>query len=166
MYTKAITILLGAGLFFTGNARGQTRRGDPPHQPALERAAWLLGTWVQQTARGMAYETWTRESTFTFSGKSYALNGKDTLVFETIQLVQKREGLFYMPAVRGQNGGKSVSFKLGRISATEIEFDNPGHDFPQKISYRQVGNDSLIAVISGTVGSKHTSRQFPMKKVQ
>ncbi len=166
MYTKAITILLGIGLLFTGNARGQVRRGDPPKQPAIERAAWILGTWVQQTARGMAYETWTRESTFTFSGKSYALNGKDTLVFETIQLVQKPEGLFYIPTVKEQNGGKPVSFKLGSISTTEVVFDNPKHDFPQKISYRQVGSDSLVAVISGTVGGKHKSRQFPMKKVQ
>ena len=43
-------------------------------------------------------------------------------------------------------------------------FENPGHDFPKKISYTKITNDSLVAEISGQQQGKPASEKFAMKK--
>lgn len=130
----------------------------------LDKTKWLIGTWEQKTARGSLFETWTKASPSEFHGKSYMLKEKDTLVFENIKLVQQADGLFYIPTVKSQNGGKPVSFKAQAVSATEMAFENPAHDFPQQISYKQINKDSLVAEISGTVNGKFRSQKFEMRR--
>lgn len=130
----------------------------------LDKTKWLIGTWEQKTARGNMYETWVKASSTEFHGKSYVVKEKDTMVFENIKLAQQADGLFYIPTVKNQNGGKPVSFKAKTVSATEMVFENPAHDFPQQISYKQLGKDSLVAEISGTVNGKFKSQKFKMRR--
>ncbi|MEE1943786.1 DUF6265 family protein [Pedobacter sp. KR3-3] len=130
----------------------------------LDKTKWLIGTWEQKTARGSVFETWTKASPKEFHGKSYVLKEKDTLVFENIKLVQQTDGLFYIPTVKNQNGGKPVSFKAKTVSASEMVFENPEHDFPQQISYKQINKDSLVAEISGTVKGKFKAQKFQMRR--
>jgi hypothetical protein len=131
----------------------------------INRATWLLGTWENRTSRGSLYETWTRRSNNEFYGLSYKLKEQDTLVLETIQLLQKSNGLFYIPSVKDQNEGKAVVFALKSIRDDHMVFENPEHDFPQVISYKRITSDSLVAEISGNNNGKFSSRSFPMKRV-
>lgn len=158
MYRKIIVILWGTLLWFSTGAWSQTQE--------INKAAWLLGTWELKTKESTFYETWAKESDSVFKGKSYTLEGKDTVVLEVIQLVQESEGLFYIPAVKDQNEGMPVYFKASALTAKEMVFDNPKHDFPQKISYRQISSDSMIAVISGKINGQNQSREFPMKRTR
>lgn len=130
----------------------------------LDKTKWLIGTWEQKTARGTMYESWVKASATEFHGKSYAVKAKDTMVFENIKLAQQADGLFYIPTVKSQNGGKPVSFKAKSVSATEMVFENPAHDFPQQISYKQINKDSLVAEISGTINGKFKSQKFQMRR--
>jgi len=43
-------------------------------------------------------------------------------------------------------------------------FEKPKHDFPQKITYNKISNDSLIAGISGMKDGKESKEKYPMKK--
>jgi hypothetical protein len=45
-------------------------------------------------------------------------------------------------------------------------FENPAHDFPQRIIYRRLSPDSLVARIEGP-GPNNTTRgiDFPMRRV-
>jgi len=65
----------------------------------IDNAAWLIGTWENKTPRGSIYETWSKASDNELLGKSYVVEQRDTIVFETIQLVQEPNGLFYIPTV-------------------------------------------------------------------
>lgn len=132
----------------------------------LKQAEWLIGTWENQTQRGTIYETWSKVSDLEFSGKSYALAENDTIVFETLQLIEKQDGVFYIPTVKNQNDGQPVSFSLKKITETELFFENPEHDFPQVISYTRVLPDSLIAEISGMRGGQERKITFRMRKVR
>lgn len=132
----------------------------------IQQAAWLIGTWENKTSRGSMYETWTRLNDLEFSGKSYALKAKDTVVFETIRLVQEQDGLFYIPTVKNQNDGLPVRFALKTISDTTLVFENQQHDFPQTISYTRIGADSLVAAIAGMKNGQERRQRFPMKRVQ
>lgn len=131
----------------------------------ITKAGWLIGTWENKTLKGSIYETWRKETDSKFSGKSYIVKEKDTIVFENIQLIQEPDGLFYIPTVKNQNDGLPVRFTVKTISETQLVFENPQHDFPQCISYRKISADSLVAEISGTKKGQERKQTFPMKRV-
>lgn len=131
----------------------------------IKKAEWLLGTWENKTQRGSIYETWTKTNEYELSGKSFMLKEKDTIVFETVQLLQEKSSLFYIPQVKNENEGLPVRFKEKLISDNELVFGNQLHDFPQIISYTKICADSLVAEISGTKNGKERSQKFPMKRI-
>ncbi|MBK6265234.1 hypothetical protein JKA74_09300 [Marivirga sp. S37H4] len=138
----------------------ESNRKDP-----IQQASWLLGCWENKTSIGSTYESWTEVNELEFSGKSYAVKGKDTMVFETIQLIQKEEELFYIPSVKKQNEGLPVAFKMVEISESFMKFENKAHDFPQAISYTRISSDSLVAEISGEREGQIKKVLFPMKRI-
>ncbi len=132
----------------------------------IEQAQWLIGTWENKISTGSIYETWTRKSESEFSGQSYMVKEKDTLVFETIALVSKQDGLFYIPTVNNQNNASPVPFLSTRSSDTQLVFENPKHDFPQVITYTKISQDSLVAEISGIKDGEQRAQTFPMKRLE
>jgi hypothetical protein len=131
----------------------------------LNKAVWLIGTWENRTSDGSIYETWEIVNDSVYAGKSYAANDMDTMVFETVQLRQKQENLYYIPSVANQNNSQPVSFKSTSVTENILVFENPEHDFPQKITYTRVNKDSLVAEISGELNGKKGSQTFMMRKI-
>src|SRR5690606_5417452 len=132
----------------------------------IKKTEWLIGTWENKTPRGSMYESWTKTNKTELAGKSYILKEQDTVIFETIRLVQEQDSLFYIPTVRNQNDNLPVRFALKTISDTEMVFENPKHDFPQQISYRKITSDSLVAEISGTKNGQQRKQTFSMKRIK
>ncbi len=56
---------------------------------------------------------------------------------------------FQAPTVPDQNQGLPVYFKLKSVGKGHLLFLNSHHDFPQRIYYRLLSPDSLVAEISG-----------------
>lgn len=139
---------------------------DSNEKDKIKAARWLLGNWENNSADGNLSETWKKINDSTFQAQSYFIKEKDTLHFETITLQQKGEQLTYSAAVKGQNEDKPVSFKLTTGTEKQLVFENPKHDYPQKISYTQITPDSLVAQISGMQQGKPSSEQFSMKKTK
>ncbi|UQD56356.1 DUF6265 family protein [Flavobacterium sp. K5-23] len=132
----------------------------------IKIANWLIGTWENNSAEGNLSETWKKTTDSTFQAQSFFIKGKDTLHFETINLNQVDEGLEYNAQVKGQNNDKSVRFALTASTENQLVFENPKHDYPQKITYTKINKDSLVAEISGIQQGKPTSEKYPMKKKQ
>jgi len=132
----------------------------------IQKAEWLIGTWENKTQRGSIYETWTKARNNEFSGKSYSIKDKDTIVFENVRLLQENKKLFYIPTVKNQNEGLPVRFAAKSISENQLVFENPQHDFPQIIAYTKINSDSLIAEISGRKNGQNRKQTFPMKRVK
>jgi hypothetical protein len=132
----------------------------------IKKVEWLIGTWENKTQKGSIYETWTKVSEVELSGKSYILKEKDTVVFETIRLLQEQDVLFYIPKVKNQNGGLPVRFSMKAGSDKELIFENQQHDFPNTVSYTKINANSLVAEISGTKDGKKRKQTFPMKRVK
>jgi hypothetical protein len=157
MKTKLFSIVLGSIILFSCTTQ---------HKQEITKAEWLIGTWKNKTAQGSVYETWTKVNDNEFSGKSYVINENDTTVFETIQLIQGQDRLFYIPTVEEQNEGLPVSFGMDTISDSILVFKNTQHDFPQIISYTKINADSLVAEISGTQNGQERKQTFPMKRIE
>ena len=132
----------------------------------ISKGKWLIGTWENKTAKGSIYETWSKINDNEFSGKSYTIKEKDTIVYENIRMVQEHNGLFYIPTVNNQNKGLPVRFVNKTISETQMVFENAEHDFPQTITYTKINPDSLIAEISGTKSGHQRNQIFTMRRVK
>lgn len=133
---------------------------------SIKNVDWLIGTWEQKTLKGSIYETWSANGKNELKAKSYMLKQKDTIVFETVRLVEEKGVLLYIPTVKNQNGGSPIRYEGKKISQTQLIFENKTHDFPQIISYAKISNDSLIAEISGMKNKKEERRHFPMKRLR
>jgi len=132
----------------------------------LKKAGWLIGEWKNQTLKGQSVESWKKLNDSTLLGKSYVLRGTDTVSVEHIRLEEHHGNLYYIPTVKNQNEGKPVTFTMTTSSADHFVFENPEHDFPQKITYNRINKDSLVAEISGTYKGKQRAIKFPMGRIK
>jgi hypothetical protein len=138
--------------------RGKSEKGG------LKKLDWFIGSWTGEIKESIFSETWEKVNDSLFSGQSYFIRGSDTLSRESISLQLQDTSVLYIPLVEGQNDNKPVYFKMVFWDSTNVVFENPGHDFPQKIRYQLTNGDSLIATISGLQEGKLRIISFPMKR--
>jgi hypothetical protein len=131
----------------------------------LQKANWFIGTWENATNEMTMKEIWKQETDSSFSADSFIIVQKDTVFYEKVDLIQRNDSLFYIVSVKNQNNEKPVSFYLTTTNESELVFENQKHDFPNKITYYKITNDSLVATISGLKDGKMSSETFPMKKI-
>lgn len=135
------------------------------HYESLEKASWLIGKWGNTTPEGALSEFWEKKNDSTYHGESYfVVGGKDTVFSESIELTEANGKLAYIVTMPGQNNEKPVRFDLTSGDENSMVFENPAHDFPNKITYKKVSNDSLVAEIHGTQNGKRASETFAMKR--
>jgi len=131
----------------------------------LEKMSWLIGEWENKMPDGVLTETWVVYNDSIFAGRTLFIKDKDTLHSEEIVLTQKGETLLYIPTVKGQNDNKPIEFKMSETKTeNEFAFENPAHDYPQKIVYKKVSDTNLVATISGKQQGKQSSESYPMSK--
>lgn len=132
----------------------------------LDKAKWLLGRWQNPSSDGLMQEIWIKQNDSTFIGASFFIVENDTVSSENISLEERCKELFYIPTVKNQNDGKPIIFTLISLNDNQLVFENPSHDFPQKITYTQVTIDSLVATISGIVKGNEKTQSFPMARAK
>ncbi|MCI9846914.1 DUF6265 family protein [Flavobacterium pectinovorum] len=130
----------------------------------IKKADWLIGNWENISPDGVLTENWEKVNDSTFSAASYFIKGKDTIHSENIVLAQLGETLTYKATVKGQNNDKPVSFPSISESDKQLVFENPKHDYPQKITYTKGANNTLTAEITGKLNGKQTTERFIMTK--
>ena len=137
------------------------------HQYAqLSKTNWLIGTWQKQSANGILTESWQQLDDSTFVGRSFFVSNDDTVSSEFIRLEQRNGKLYYIPTVADQNEGKPIVFTQTSITDSSATFENPEHDFPQKIHYQFQKPDSLIAEVSAMVEGKIKLLTFRMERLK
>ena len=85
------------------------------------------------------------------SGKMFA--------FEYLRIVERDGGLVY---IAQPGGAKGTEFVLTELTATRAVFENPRHDYPNRIVYELSPESGLIATIGQTKGG--TPRRFEFKR--
>lgn len=140
------------------------QKKESAEKDKIKVADWLIGNWENKSPEGVLTENWQKLNDSTFSASSYFIKEKDTIHFESIVLTQKDETLTYIATVKGQNNDKPVSFSATAESDKQLVFENPKHDYPQKITYTKGANNTLTAEISGNLNGKPSSEKFVMTK--
>lgn len=104
--------------------------------PGIHNFDWLNGTWEMPQPKGSyRLESWEEKDRTMMSGKGLKLVGKDSTLLESIELYADRKNIWYVPTVTNQNDGAPVAFKLVSSTSHQFVFENPLHDFPQRIVY-------------------------------
>ncbi len=129
-----------------------------PSQSALQHLSWLIGTWKSTMGSSFVYESWQADSTGRYKGMGFSVNGKDTAISERLLIAATDSGLYYISDVA--HNPAPVYFRMTRQDSTTTVFENPKHDFPTRIIYRQVTADSLHARIEGLRKGKEAGIDF------
>lgn len=131
----------------------------------LQQVAWMEGSWYKEYPTGIMTEAWTMASDTEFVAHSSLVNKEgDTMMTENIRLVSDGQQLWYIPTVSNQNNGKPVRFKEKILTDTMVTFENPEHDFPQRIIYRHTSDTTIEAIIEGSISGRTAREIFAYKK--
>ena len=124
--------------------------------------AWLSGCWAatdQDTGSG---EQWMPPAGGTMLGMSRTVSDGETVAFEFIRIVSTGDGgLVFIASPSGQN---TTGFALVSVTDHEVIFENPDHDFPQRIIYRLLSDEDLLGRVEGTINGTARAIDFPLKK--
>jgi Domain of unknown function (DUF6265) len=117
---------------------------------SMEPFKWVLGDWQTERKSGIMTESWKRLNDSSFEGKSYMTSREGAQkVLEEMQLVYRKKVYHFISAVPGQNKELPVSFAINDFSDKHFLAENPAHDFPRRIKYERMKQDSLHAWIDG-----------------
>lgn len=110
---------------------------------------WLKGTWEMRKPNGSyRLETWENKSLNALHGKGMKVMDGDTTYLESIELYADQKEIWYTPTVPDQNNQQPVPFKLVSSNDLQYVFENPQHDFPQRIVYRFKPKEKITPFIS------------------
>lgn len=140
--------------------------GKRESDPDISMAQWLVGTWQHAIDDAVIFETWTAHDEKELRGMGYMIHDQDTVVYESIRLLEKEGQLYYIPTVKGQNDDQPVTFELMSGTESKLVFENQTHDFPQLITYTRITEDSLVAEISGILRKEIRIQKYPMRRVK
>ncbi|AWH86658.1 hypothetical protein HYN59_16770 [Flavobacterium album] len=168
--TTILSAILLCGVLHSCNSKKETEtvETDPATvaktYPQLEKAGWFIGNWGNTTPEGTLTESWKKKNDSVYKGQSFFVIGKDTVFAEYIDLAETNGKLIYTVSVKGQNNEAPVSFEMTSATESQMVFENPKHDYPTKITYNKINNDSLVAEISGMQKGKPAKETFTMKR--
>ena len=121
-------------------------------QPDLD---WLSGYWLSCADGVEVSETWSNRRGGIMLGSSIT-SGDDSFGWEQTRIEASADGLSFHAQPRGQ---PPASFRLVRSGPAEAVFENPEHDFPQRVIYRRDG-DRLTGRIEGVAGGREQAMEW------
>ena len=83
--------------------------------------------------------------------------------FEYVRISDVNGTLVYHAEPSGQ---KPADFKSKSVSDDELVFEDLTHDFPQRVRYRRITADSMVARIEGSMNGKDRAVDFPFARVK
>jgi hypothetical protein len=131
-------------------------------ESALDRLSWLAGCWRSDGAEHGSGEQWLAPAGGTMLGISRTVRRGATVAFEFMQLREAPDGRLLFIA---QPGGEApTAFTLVPGAPAEAVFENPEHDFPQRVIYRLEEGGRLRARIEGSKAGVSKAVDFPMTR--
>jgi hypothetical protein len=122
---------------------------------------WLAGCWSAEGAEAGSVEHWLPPAGGTMLGVSRTIKNGATVAHEYMQIRTVDGKLAFIALPSGQ---KETTFTLAKLGKGEVTFENPKHDFPQRVIYRSLPGERLMGRIEGVIEGKAKSFDFPMKR--
>jgi hypothetical protein len=132
-----------------------------PQQPTPKSVAWLAGCWRMVSGSRVIDEMWMPEKGGVMLGVSRTVRADSMMSYEFLRIYGRSATLVYAANPSGQTPAEFIATLPVRDS---VVFDNPSHDFPQRLVYRRVSSDSLNARVEGTIGGNRRTQSFAYRR--
>jgi len=126
-------------------------------KPTLDSLSWIAGSWRGTSSGVEMEEHWTAPKGNSMIGIHRDVAKGRTASFEFLRIEQQGERIVYLSMPSGRS--PATPFPLKEVSGTRVVFENPAHDFPQRIIYWKDGAD-LRARIEGTMNGKAGAEEW------
>lgn len=115
----------------------------------MKQLHWLVGEWqrTNEKPERTTMELWELQENGNLKGVGLTTEG-DKLVFkEELTLQLSGDKIQYIADV--PDNLQLIAFLLTESNDSKMVFENPEHDFPKKISYERLADDTMKAIVSG-----------------
>jgi hypothetical protein len=129
---------------------------------SIRDAAWLQGCWEMRDGDRVVEERWTSPRAGSMLGVGRTTRGSKLVEHEYIVLTERDGRLAYEAHPSGQ---ATTTFLSRPISGREVVFEDPTHDFPQRVGYRSTGQGQLLAWVEGTSSGRTRRVEFAYRSV-
>ena len=129
---------------------------------SIKDVAWLQGCWEQRDGERVVEERWMPPRAGSMLGVGRTSRGDKLIEHEYIVLAERDGRLAYEAHPSGQ---PTATFMSKPITGREVVFEDPAHDFPQRLGYKSTGPGQLLAWIEGTSGGKTRRVEFSYRIV-
>ncbi len=129
-----------------------------PNGNSIKSFQWMEGKWIKDEATPTeSIEVWKTVSEKEMKGFGLTTENGDTIFYEKLSIIKDGSEIFYQADV----GEGQIRFKLTNSEDNRWSFENPEHDFPQRIIYAKEGNDMVAYAEAGDA-----SLEFRFKKLE
>jgi hypothetical protein len=125
--------------------------------------AWMAGCWSPEQGEAGSGEHWLSPAGGTMLGVSRTVKNGKTVAFEFMQLRHDVDGKLVLIAL--PSGQQETTFIAVASERNSVTFENPAHDFPQRVIYRLQPDGKLSARIEGMRDGKLRGIDFSMQRV-
>jgi hypothetical protein len=138
-------------------ARGGAQSAEP-----ITALHWLTGCLEARSAIRVVEEQRMPLRAGTMLGMGRTTNARGLADYELTLIRQDGARLLYEAHPKGQ---PSATFVARVANEDSVVFELPEHDFPQRVAYRRVGRDSVLAWVEGTMRGTTRRFEFPYRRV-
>ena len=129
---------------------------------SINDVAWLHGCWELREGDRVVEERWTSPRAGSMLGVGRTTRGAKLIEHEFILLTERDGRLAYQAHPSGQ---ATTTFMSRPISGREVVFEDPTHDFPQRVGCKSTGPGQLLAWVEGTSAGKARRIEFAYRLV-
>jgi hypothetical protein len=164
-FRPAPVALLAALFLLAGGCSSAPSAAPASADPAFADLTWLTGAWAGEDDRGVRTEEyWTTARAGTMFGVNRVIAGDRTVFFENLRIERTEDGgLVYLAAPKGRH--PATPFRRVPSEADRIVFENPDHDYPQRIVYRREPDGALHQRIEGTENGEPKSGDWRLRRL-
>jgi len=140
-----------------------TVTGAQSQPMAIDQLNWLAGCWSSEKGEPGSGEFWLPPAGGMMLGIGRTIRGGRTIEHEFMSLhVGQDARLVYTARPSRQN---EAAFVATEVTAETATFENPAHDFPQRITYRLVSKETLLVRIDGTRQGQRREVDFAFRRM-
>jgi hypothetical protein len=135
--------------------------GLDPKTAAVNDLAWLAGAWGSTVKGTETEEHWIAPKGDMMLGVNRTVSATGRSFYEFLRIAKTPTGISYFASPAGR---PATEFPMNELGDKKVVFENPKHDFPQRISYWIDKDGFLNARIEGKVKDQSRSQEWRWEK--
>ena len=128
---------------------------------SISSLSWLAGCWQGGSGERVVDEQWMAPSGGMMLGMARTVVGAGVREFEQMFIREDGGKLVFTSKPSGQ---PEASFTSIEVTPTRVVFENPEHDFPQRVIYEKGSDGSMKGRIEGKRGDTVKGIDFPYRR--